>query len=110
LITIGFGALSLYAGYKLDPPREKERYLRPIRIRVDEAICVANSVCIRVAPAVFQLREQKEASLFAPLAYVVDPHGADNDTIILAAQMCPTGAIIIEDAETGERIHPPEKS
>jgi len=41
------------------------------------------------------------------MAYVLDPYGADNDTIIQAAEMCPTGAVIIEDAETGERIHPP---
>lgn len=104
MILLGFG--SIYAGNKLSPFRPKESYTRPIRVRIDENICVSNSVCVNLVPKVFQLKKQDTPTIFAPVAYVVDPAGADNDSIIQAAQMCPTGAIIVEDAETGERIHP----
>lgn len=104
---IALAAISIFAGYRFEPLKPKGPHLRPITIRVDEDLCVANTVCVSLAPSVFQLKKQEAPTLIAPLVYVVDPTGADNDTIIQAAQMCPTGAIIIEDAETGERIHPP---
>jgi ferredoxin len=81
---------------------------KKIRIIIDEGICVANSVCVGIAPKVFQLEPEKKGAL-APKAKVIDLYGADNDTIIEAAKMCPTYAIIIEDAETGERIFPVPK-
>jgi ferredoxin len=101
------GVLGIYGGNRLAPVKPRPKHLRPITIRIDEDICVANGVCVGLAPTVFQLKKQETPTIFAPLAYVVDPYGADNDTIIQAAEMCPTGAIIIEDAETGDRIHPP---
>ncbi len=101
------GGVSIFTGYWFEPLKPKGLHLRPITIRVDPSICVANGVCVALAPAVFQLEKQDNPTLIAPLAYIVDPKGADNDAIIQAAQMCPTGAILIEDAETGERIHPP---
>ena len=105
MVLLGLGAI--YAGNKFSPVKTKPSYTRPITIRIDENICVSNSVCVSLAPKVFQLKKQDAPTIFAPVACVVYPYGADNDTIIQAAQMCPTGAIIIEDAETGERIHPP---
>jgi len=101
------GVLGIYVGNRLSPAKPKVPHLRPISIKIDEDVCVANGICIGIAPNVFQLKKQETPSIFAPMVYVVDPSGADNDTIIEAAVMCPTGAIIIEDAETGERIHPP---
>ena len=106
LIMMVLGVVGIYAGNRLDPPKPKPPHLRPITIRVDEDVCVANGICIRIAPNVFQLKKQVGPTIFAPMVYVVDPYGADNDTIIEAAIMCPTAALIIEDAETGERIHP----
>jgi len=107
LIMMVLGVVGIYAGNRLAPPKPKEPHLRPITIRVDEDVCVANGICIRIAPSVFQLKKQEGPTIFAPMVYVVDPYGADNDTIIEAATMCPTAALVIEDAETGERIHPP---
>jgi ferredoxin len=101
------GVLGIYGGNRLAPFKPKPKHERPITIRINEDICVANGVCVSLTPNVFQLKKQEAPTIFAPLAYVVDPYGADNDSIIQAAEMCPTGAIIIEDAETGERIHPP---
>jgi ferredoxin len=104
---IVLAAISIFTGYWFEPLKAKGPHLRPISVKVDQDICVANGVCVALAPSVFQFQKIEGPTLLAPLAYVVDPSGADNDTIIQAAQMCPTGAIIIEDAETGERIHPP---
>jgi ferredoxin len=101
------GAAALFIGNRFEPLKPKEKLTHPITIRVDENICIANTVCVELQPKVFQLKKQDRPSIFAPLAYVVDPNGATNDEILIAAQMCPTGAIIIEDAITGERIHPP---
>ncbi|MDA4112370.1 MAG: ferredoxin [Thaumarchaeota archaeon] len=101
------GVIGIYGGNRLAPLKPKLPHLRPITIRIDEDVCVANGVCIGLAPNVFQLKKQETPTIFAPMVYIVDPTGADNDTIIEAAVMCPTAAIIIEDAETGERIHPP---
>ena len=103
---LGLGAVGLLVARKFAPVPEKGPHLRPIRIRVDEDVCVANGVCIGIAPNVFSFKKQESPTLLAPMAYVTNPVGADNDTIIIAAQMCPTGAIVIEDAETGEIIHP----
>ncbi|HZW55509.1 MAG TPA: ferredoxin [Nitrososphaerales archaeon] len=101
------GLFSIYADRRFGPLRPKKPLGKSLRIRVDEDICVANGVCIALAPTVFQFKKQKSPTIFAPVAYVVDPLGANNATILQAAEMCPTGAIIIEDEETGERIHPP---
>lgn len=110
VVMAAVGFASFYLGYRYKPLTVKKRELRSINVRVDEGICIANGVCVELAPKVFQLKKQDTPSLLAPLAYVVDPSAASNDEILQAAQMCPTGAIIIEDAETGERIHPPYPS
>ncbi len=107
LAVVALGVFSIFAAGHFGPLAPKESLGRKFRIRVDEDICVANGVCIELAPTVFKFKEQTAPTIFAPMAYVFDPQGADNATILQAAQMCPTGAIIIEDEETGERIHPP---
>jgi len=107
LAIVALGIFSVFAAARFGPLAPKESLGRKFRIRVDEDICVANGVCIQLAPTVFKFKEQPAPTIFAPMAYVFDPEGADNATILQAAQMCPTGAIIIEDEETGERIHPP---
>ncbi|MDG6906534.1 MAG: ferredoxin [Nitrososphaerota archaeon] len=106
LIMVALGVGAIFAGNKLAPFKPRPSYTRPIKVTIDENICVSNSVCVNLVPNVFQLKKQDTPTIFAPVAYVANPQGADNDTIIQAAEMCPTGAIIIEDAETGERIHP----
>ena len=105
--TIAIGLFSVFIAGRYGPAPPIETLRRKYRISVDEDICVANGVCIELAPKVFKFKEQTSPTIFAPMAYVLDPLGADNATILQAAQMCPTGAIVIEDEDTGERIHPP---
>jgi ferredoxin len=68
---------------------------------------MASQSCISLAPKVFRIDWSIRKSSFegAPIE-VKDEKGADNDTIFLAAQSCPYQAIILEDADTGERLFP----
>jgi ferredoxin len=68
------------------------------RIRVDRVVCFTAGSCVEIAPEVFQIDEARKA-------YVVDPNGADEDTIFEAAESCPTAAIILEDAD-GKQLYP----
>lgn len=80
---------------------------RTVRVKVDQDLCMASQSCISLAPKVFRIDWSKRKSAFegAPLE-VTDEKGADNETIFLAAQSCPYQAIVLEDAETGERLFP----
>ncbi len=71
---------------------------RVAKIVIDRDLCIGAASCVTIAPGVFQLDEENKA-------YVVNPEGADNDTIILAAQSCPTKAILLYD-EDGNQIYP----
>jgi len=71
---------------------------RIAKIYVDRNLCIGAASCIAVAPGVFALDEENKA-------YVVDENGADQEIILLAAQSCPTRAIILYD-EDGNQIYP----
>ena len=68
------------------------------RIFVDRDLCIGAASCIAIAPGVFALDSENKA-------VVTNPQGADNETILLAAQSCPTRAIILYD-EQGNQIYP----
>jgi ferredoxin len=69
-----------------------------MRIQVDRDLCITAGSCVEIAPEVFQIDDEHKA-------YVVDPDGADEDTIWEAAESCPTFAIILED-EDGKQLYP----
>jgi ferredoxin len=68
------------------------------KIYVDRNLCIGAASCVAIAPGVFQLDEENKA-------YIVKEDGADDDTIMLAAQSCPTNAIFLYD-EDGNQIYP----
>lgn len=68
------------------------------KVVVDRELCIGAAPCVTVAPGVFQLDDENKA-------YVVNQKGADDETILLAAQSCPVQAIIIYDEE-GNQIYP----
>jgi ferredoxin len=70
-----------------------------LRITVDHGLCVGNAQCVGLAPEVFQHNENRQSE-------VVDPEGAPAELILKAASYCPTGAIEVADAETGEVLFP----
>lgn len=68
------------------------------KIYVDRDLCIGAASCIAIAPGVFKLDEENKAVVY-------DAKGADDETILLAAQSCPTRAIILFD-EDGNQIYP----
>lgn len=70
-----------------------------LRVTVDHRLCVGNAQCVGLAPAVFRHNENRQSE-------VVDPEGAAPELILKAAGYCPTGAIEVADAETGEVLFP----
>ncbi|MEK7646770.1 MAG: ferredoxin [Patescibacteria group bacterium] len=69
-----------------------------VKIYVDRNVCIGAAPCVAVAPGVFALDEENKA-------FVIDEHGADDETILLAAKSCPVKAINLFD-ENGQQIFP----
>ncbi len=70
------------------------------KVVIDRDACIGAASCIAVAPGTFQLDDEN-------LAFLVDPDAHDDETLLLAAQSCPTNAIIVYDAK-GNQIWPEE--
>ena len=71
---------------------------RIAKIVVDRDLCIGAASCVAIAPGVFALDDENKA-------YVVNDKGADDETILLAAQSCPTRAILLYDKD-GNQIYP----
>jgi ferredoxin len=70
----------------------------PYRIDIDLLTCVGFGECVKTAPGVFRLDE------FMNQSTVVDADGADDETILRAAEACPVSAISLYDATTGVKV------
>lgn len=79
--------------------KEKSRF----RIIVEPSLCMAFGSCEILAPNVFHVETNK---IINPKAVVVSETGDNLESILDAAQTCPTKAIIIIDRDTGKQIFP----
>lgn len=70
-----------------------------MKVTVDRSKCDGNGKCVEVVPKVFKLDEKF-------ISVVIDPKGDTDQKILLAARVCPTKAIIVEEEETGKRLFP----
>ena len=70
-----------------------------MKITVDRAKCEGYGKCVQAALKVFKLDEKF-------ISVVLDPKGDSDEKIVLAAKVCPTKAILVEEEETGKRIFP----
>ncbi len=68
------------------------------RIVVDREKCQGIGACVGAAPDVFELDSQGKA-------VVISAEGADDDTVLEAAEACPLEAIKLYDEE-GEQVFP----
>ena len=69
------------------------------KVKVVRDLCIGAASCIAVSPDTFLLDDQNKA--------VIKEDSQDAaDNILMAAQSCPTAAIIITDAQTGEQVWP----
>jgi len=81
---------------------------RNVRVRIDADLCMGSASCVAMAPKVFRLDWAKKRSSGvepAPLE-VLKSKGTEPEALFLAAQSCPYGVILIEDADTGEQLYP----
>lgn len=84
-----------------------------IRVMVDSDLCIGAASCVTIAPETFQLNEENKAWVFD---HGQEPEGhayerwlevtdEEKESILLAAQSCPTLAIFIFD-EAGVQLFP----
>ncbi len=65
------------------------------RIVVDRVKCQGIAACVSAAPDVFEIDKEGKA-------IVIDAEGADDETIVAAAEACPLEAISVFDEEGGQ--------
>ena len=69
------------------------------QVQVINNKCIGAASCAAIAPAVFQMDEDN-------IARVISQDGEDDETKLLAAQSCPTSAIVVIDTETNKQVWP----
>ena len=79
--------------------KKKGRY----HITIEPSLCMAFGSCETLAPNVFEVDKNK---ILNPKATVKSETGNDFESILDAAETCPTKAIIIRDRYTGRQIYP----
>ncbi len=66
-----------------------------LHVQIDDDACLAHGDCAVVAPDVFVVDDVAKVVADAP-----------DDVLIAAARACPSVAIVLTDAETGEQVYP----
>ncbi|MBP7928012.1 ferredoxin [Patescibacteria group bacterium] len=69
------------------------------RIEVDKKACIGAATCVVIAPKAFEMNEDSIAEVKSTALELSD------DDLLIAAQSCPTQAIILYDSE-GNQIFP----
>lgn len=69
------------------------------KIVVDRDLCIGAASCVALAMKTFALDAENKA-------IVLEGEGDPPETVKLAAESCPTKAIILTDEETGEQVYP----
>lgn len=69
------------------------------KIVIDRDLCIGAASCVALAMQTFALDSENKAIL-------LEGEGDPPDMIKLAAESCPTKAIILTDEETGEQEYP----
>lgn len=83
------------------PPRVvQQKQVGKYLVQVIREKCISAGSCVAIAPGVFDLDEEG-------IAIILSQDGNDDETKLLAAQSCPTAAIIVTDTETNTQVWPP---
>ncbi len=70
-----------------------------MKITVDRTKCEGYGKCVQITPKVFKLDEKL-------ISVVTDPRGDTDEKILLAAKVCPTKAISLEEEDGGRKVFP----
>jgi len=76
----------------------EEKTGKTLKIKIDKELCVSVGSCVAIAGKTFKLDEDG-------IVTIINPDGDDEQTILAAAQSCPTKAIEVFDAE-GNQLWP----
>lgn len=77
---------------------DKEVQIGKYKIKVIRSLCIGAASCIAVSPNIFKLDGENKAVIL---------EGQDTpENILMAAQSCPTKAIVIVDTETNTQVWP----
>ena len=69
----------------------------PLRIEIDQALCLSSGKCVGDAPDVFAFDDDE-------IAYVItDRHELDDRTVLRIARSCPGQAVVVRD-ESGALV------
>jgi ferredoxin len=79
--------------------QDTEVQIGKYKVKVIRDACISAGSCIAVSPEVFQFDAENKA-------VIVDNAQDEEANILMAAQTCPTKAIVITDTETGQQIWP----
>jgi ferredoxin len=66
-----------------------------LKVRIDKHRCIGAETCIQLAPTAFGWAPEELGK-----AVPVDPSSVEDEILLEAEAVCPTGAIIIEELET----------
>ncbi len=72
-----------------------------LKITIVRDECIGDGACCDDAPNTFELDDDGIATVKAGST-------DSRDTILTAARNCPTNAIVVEDAESGQKLAPEE--
>lgn len=73
--------------------------MRKLKITIIRDLCIGAGTCLIHAPETFELDGQN-------IAILKNAEGNTVSEIVEAAKSCPTVAILVEDADTGEKLWP----
>ena len=76
----------------------EKKPLKISKIVIDRDLCIGAGTCVTIAPGTFKMDDENKAVL-------VDIQGDEAETILMAAESCPTKAIFLYDEE-GLQIYP----
>jgi len=81
------------------PQEDKAVQIGKYKVKVIKNLCISAASCVAVSPNVFELDTENKA--------IIKEGGSDlPENILMAAQSCPTKAIIITDSETNQQVWP----
>lgn len=81
-------------------PQTTTQQIGKYEVKVIREKCIGAASCVALAPHTFDLDEED-------IAIIINQHGDSDDDRLLAAQSCPTMAIIVTDTTTGQQVWPP---
>ena len=78
--------------------QDKEVQIGKYKIKVIRSLCIGAASCIAISPNIFKLDGENKAVIL---------EGQDTaENILMAAQSCPTKAVIVIDTETNTQVWP----